>query len=186
MGTAQSPVLIAASALVHETARIGRNTKVWAFAQIAEAAVIGNDCILGNGVYIDRHVKVGNRVWIQNKALLYQGVEIADDVFIGPGVCFTNDRRPKSGMRRSMKSVTWKVGRGASIGANATVLPDTPIGACAVVGAGSVVTKPVPDHALVYGNPAVQYKWVCICGTLMPKSKKFSLCKNCKKTKGKR
>jgi len=165
MGTNTASVKhIDPTAIVHETARIGEGTKIWSFAQVAEHAVIGRDCIVASSVYIDRHVEIGDRVWIQNKALLYQGVIISEDVFIGPAVCFTNDPRPRSGVRRDMDSGTWKVGKGASIGANATILPDIEIGAYAMVGAGAVVTRSVPDHTVVAGNPAVQIGVSCFCG----------------------
>ncbi len=162
-----SQAFIAPSAVVDPTARIGRGTKIWAFSQIAEHARIGSECVIGNGVYIDRHVKIGNRVRIHNKALLYHGVVIEDDVFIGPGVCFTNDPWPRSGMTRNLKGRSWTVHKGASIGANATVLPDVVIGAYAVVGCGSVVTHHVPDQVLVYGNPAKLKGFVCRCGFVM-------------------
>lgn len=164
MGKKKLAVTVAPSALVHPTAKIGAGTKIWAFVQVGEHAQIGSKCILGNGVYIDRHVRIGNRVWIQNKALLYHGVTIADDAFIGPGVCFTNDPTPRSGVRRNLGKQQWQVGRGASIGANATILPNVSIGQYALVGAGAVVTKNVPSHALVCGNPAKVVGLVCICG----------------------
>jgi UDP-2-acetamido-3-amino-2,3-dideoxy-glucuronate N-acetyltransferase len=145
---------IAPTALIHPSARIGRGTKIWAFAQVAEHAVVGRDCTIGNGAYIDRHVKIGNRVRIHNKALLYHGVIVEDDVFIGPGVCFTNDSYPTSRSTRNLKGKAWYVRTGASIGANATILPDLEIGENSIVGAGSVVTKNVPPNAIVCGNPA--------------------------------
>lgn len=155
--------MIHPTAIVDPTARIGKGTKVWSFVQVAEHVKIGRNCILGNGVYIDRYVQIGNEVWIQNKALLYQGILIKDQVFIGPGVCFTNDRWPQVGAKRNMRAKLWVVGEGATIGANATILPDISIGTYALVGAGSVVTKNVPDHALVWGNPARFKGWVCRC-----------------------
>lgn len=120
--------------------------------------------MIGNGVYIDRYVKIGSHVRIHNKALIYQGVVIEDDVFIGPGVCFTNDRMPRSYRKRSLTGKTWRVGKGASIGANATILPDVLIGPNAVIGAGSVVTKAVSAHLVVAGNPARPLGIVCDCG----------------------
>ncbi len=162
--SASSQPLIEPSALIAPTAKVGAGTRVWAFVQVGESAVIGENCVIGNGAYIDRHVIIGDRVRIHNKALLYHGVTVEDDVFVGPGVCFTNDPWPRSGATRDMRGVQWKVGRGASIGANATILPDLNLGAFAVIGAGSVVTKPVPPFALVSGNPARQRAWVCPCG----------------------
>ncbi|MDD5218266.1 MAG: acyltransferase [Candidatus Omnitrophica bacterium] len=177
---------LAPNAVIDPTARIGKGTRIWAFCQVAEHAVIGKDCVLANGVYVDRYVEVGNRVRIHNKALLYHGVIVEDDVFIGPGACFTNDPWPRSGLTRDLKGKSWTVHRGASIGANATVLPDISIGAYAVIGAGSVVTRPVRPHALVYGNPARERGLVCRCGQVMKDypvelSKNKIICAKCKK-----
>ncbi|HNX68436.1 MAG TPA: acyltransferase [Candidatus Omnitrophota bacterium] len=172
--------LIAPSALIHPTAKVGSRTKIWAFCQVAEHASIGTDCILGNGVYIDRHVKIGDHVRIHNKALLYHGVVIENDVFIGPATVFTNDPWPRSGSTRDLKGVSWIVGKGAVIGANVTVLPDVSIGKYATIGAGAVVTKNVPPHTLVYGNPARFKGYTCTCGyrslTKTPKKR----CPQCK------
>ena len=159
-----SQTLIAPTAIIDPTAVIGEGTKVWAFAQVGEHARIGRDCVIANGAYIDRYVKLGDRVRVHNKALLYHGLVVEDDVFIGPAVCFTNDRHPKSGSTRNLAGFQWRVGKWASVGANVTILPDINIGAHAVVGAGSVVTKSVPDHVMVYGNPAKPRGLVCECG----------------------
>ncbi len=142
------------TAIVSETARIGKNTSLWAFVQVREGVVIARDCMIGNGTYIDRGVRVGNRVNIHNKALLYRNLRVEDDVFIGPAVCFTNDPAPRANRIRNLGNSTWFVKKGASIGANSTVMPGVSIGKYAMVGAGSVVTKPVPDYGLVYGVPA--------------------------------
>lgn len=155
---------IAPTALIHPTARIGKGTRVWAFAQVAEHASIGKYCVIGNGVYVDRYVKIGSHVWIQNKALIYQGTIVEDHVFIGPGVCFTNDKYPRSGIRRNLKNIWWTIGKGTSVGANAVILPNIFIGPNAFVAAGAVVTKNVPAHVLVAGNPARVVIPVCSCG----------------------
>ncbi len=152
------------TALIHPAARIGSGSQIWAFVQIAEQASLGKNCIIGNGVYIDRHVKIGNGVWIQNKALIYQGAIIEDQVFIGPGVCFANDKYPRAGARRNMKNQFWRVGKGSSIGANSTIMPNISIGAYAVVAAGAVVTKDVPAHSIAVGNPAYIKGIACFCG----------------------
>lgn len=162
--SASRQAFIAPSSIIDPTAKIGSGTKVWAFCQVGEHAVIGSDCVLGNGTYVDRHVRIGNRVRVQNRALLYHGLVVEDDVFIGPAVVFTNDAWPRSGVIRDLRNVSWTVGQGASIGAHATILPDVNIGAHAMVGAGSVVTKDVPAYALVYGNPATLRGYVCACG----------------------
>ena len=142
------------SAIVDKKAKIGSGTKIWAFAQVRENAVIGKDCVIGNGVYIDSGVQIGDRVNIQNKALLYRNLIVENDVFIGPAACFTNDPFPRANVIRDLKKKYWRVQEGASIGANVCVLPELNIGRFAMVGAGSVVTKHVPDHAVVSGVPA--------------------------------
>ncbi len=173
---------IAETAIIDPTAQIGKGTKVWAFVQIAEHAVIGEECVIGNGAYIDQYVRIGNRVRIHNKALLYHGVVVDDDVFIGPGVCFTNDALPRSGKTRDLSGKKWKVGKGVSIGANATILPDTNIGEYAMIGAGSIVTKNVPKHTAVCGNPARAVGAACYCGNVIkqkPTTKKSTRCELC-------
>ncbi len=142
------------TALVDPSAKIGRGTKIWAFAQIRENAVIGKNCMIGNGAYIDAGVRIGDRVNIHNKALLYRNLLIEDDCFIGPGVCFTNDPRPRANRIRSLKGLKGVVKKGASVGANACILSDLSIGSYAMVGAGSLVSENVPDFCLVYGVPA--------------------------------
>ena len=154
MGEKQPGIKIHPTAIVSEDAVIGEGTVVWAYAQIMDGARIGKDCVLGNGVFIDRNVIIGDNVRIHNKACIYNGTVVEDDVFIGPHTCFTNDKHPASGSTRDLNSVSWRVGKGASIGANATVLPDVNIGKGSVVGAGSVVTRDVPDNSVCYGNPA--------------------------------
>ena len=146
-------IFIHPTAEVSKKAKIGAGTKVWAFAQISEGVVIGRDCVIGNGAYIDRDVKIGDRVDIHNKALLYRNLTVEDDVFIGPAVCFVNDPYPRAHVIRDMSCLMRTVKKGASIGANATILSDISIGSFAMIGAGSVVSKNVPDHALVYGVP---------------------------------
>lgn len=153
--------IIHPQAIVESGAQIGENTRVWHFAHIRKEAVIGADCVIGKGVFIDWQVRIGSSVKIQNNASIYHGVEIEDGVFIGPHVCFTNDLFPRAvNPDLTLKSVEdWAVAptrieRGASIGANATIVAGTTIGTWALVGAGSVVTRSVPPYALVRGNPA--------------------------------
>lgn len=141
------------TAEVSPLAAIGPGTRVWHQAQVREGATIGRDCVIGKGVYVDHDVQIGNRVKIQNYVSVYHGVTIEDDAFIGPHVTFTNDLYPRASNSNWHATPTW-VERGASIGANATILCGVRIGACAMVGAGAVVTRDVPPHALVVGNPA--------------------------------
>ncbi|MCS6849050.1 MAG: acyltransferase [Anaerolineae bacterium] len=159
------------TAEVSERARIGEGTSIWNNAQVREDAVIGKNCIIGKGVYIDAGVVIGDNVKIQNNVSVFHGVTIEDGVFIGPHVCFTNDMLPRAinpdGTLKSAQDwtvVNTTVRYGASIGANATIVCGITIGRWAMVGAGSVVTKDVPDHGLVYGNPATLRGYVCKCG----------------------
>lgn len=147
-------VFVHPTAIVSPKAKIGAGTKIWAFAQIREGAKVGGGCMIGNGVYIDKGVRIGARVNVHNKSLLYRNLLVEDDVFIGPGVCFTNDPLPRANVIRNLKGRKWRVRRGASIGAGVFVLSDVSIGRFAMVGAGAVVSKDVPDYGLVYGAPA--------------------------------
>lgn len=142
------------TALISPKAVIGAGTVIWAYAQIREGARIGRNCMIGNGVYIDSSVRIGHRVNVHNKALLYRNLTVEDDCFIGPAVCFVNDPLPRANVIRNLRGRTRRVKKGASIGANATILSDINIGQYAFVGAGSVVTKEVPDFGLVYGVPS--------------------------------
>lgn len=136
-----------------ETQNIGKNTRIWAFVHVLPGAIIGEECNLCDGTFIENDVIIGNRVTIKCGVQIWDGIRLEDDVFIGPNATFTNDRFPRS------RNDTWKISptvveKGASIGANATILPGLVIGQYAMVGAGAVVTKNVPPHAIVVGNPA--------------------------------
>lgn len=137
-----------------EDAEIGDGTDIWHFVHVRKGANIGKNCNIGKGVYVDLNVVIGDNCKIQNFATIYQGVTISNDVFIGPHVCFTNDIRPRAFMWGDNRLVKTVVKNGASIGANATIIAGVTIGEYAMVGAGSVVTKDVPDYGLVVGNPA--------------------------------
>ena len=147
-------VFIHGSSFVDESALIGSGTRIWINAQIREEATIGKECIIGKDVYIDKGVRIGDRCKIQNGASIYNGVEIGDDVFIGPGVVFTNDLYPRA-FNQDWELLKTEVMKGSSIGANSTVICGNRIGEYSMVGAGSVVTKNVPDLTLVAGNPAL-------------------------------
>ena len=157
----QANVRIHATADVSEQAIIGDGTLVWHQAQVREGVRIGRDCIIGKGVYIDAGVVIGNNVKIQNYVSVFHGVTIEDGVFVGPHVCFTNDLRPRAiNADGSLKAADdWVLTRtlvkkGAALGANATIVCGTTVGRWAMIGAGSVVTRDVPDFGLVRGNPA--------------------------------
>jgi acetyltransferase-like isoleucine patch superfamily enzyme len=161
---------------IHETASvsgnaiIGENSSIWNNCQVREGVHIGQNCILGKDVYIDFDVQIGDNVKIQNGALVYHGTKIESGVFVGPGVIITNDKKPRAiNPDGTLKSGDdWVVGEtlvryGASIGAGAVVVTGVTIGKFALVGAGAVVTRDVPDHALVFGNPARHNGYVCSC-----------------------
>ena len=156
-------VFIHPTAEVSDKAEIGSGTKIWNLAQVRENAVIGEGCIISKSVYVDFDVRIGNRVKIQNFVSVYNGVEIEDDVFLGPAMTFTNDLCPRAFNSDFEVSPTC-VKKGASVGANATIVCGITIGRYCMVGAGSVVTSDVPDHGLVYGNPARLQGFVCMCG----------------------
>jgi UDP-2-acetamido-3-amino-2,3-dideoxy-glucuronate N-acetyltransferase len=149
---------------VSSEACIGHGTKVWQFCTVLSGAKIGEDSVLSQNVYVEGKALIGNRVKIKNNVSVYDCVEIDDDVFIGPSAVFTNVLTPRSFISRKEEFKKTKVLRGATIGANATIICGVTIGEFAMVGAGSVVTHDVPPFALVYGVPVKQQGWVCACG----------------------
>lgn len=148
------------SAIVDEGCTIGEGTKIWHFSHIMPNCVIGQKCNIGQNVVISPEVVLGNNVKIQNNVSVYTGVTCDDDVFLGPSMVFTNVVNPRSAVNRRDQYSKTHVGKGASIGANATIVCGHNIGRYAFIGAGAVVTKTVPDFALVVGNPARQMGWV--------------------------
>lgn len=156
-------VFIHPTAEVSDRAKIGDGTKIWNLAQVREDCVIGENCIISKNVYIDTKAVLGNRVKVQNNVNVYHGVEVEDEVFLGPSMTFTNDFYPRA-FNEDWEITKTYVKRGASIGANATIVCGNTIGEYAMVGSGSVVTKDVPPYALVVGNPARQIGRVCRCG----------------------
>ena len=148
------------TAVIDEPCSIGAGSKVWHFSHIMKEAVLGNECNLGQNVVISPRVTLGNNVKVQNNVSIYTGVICEDDVFLGPSMVFTNIVNPRSAVVRKDKYVKTHVQKGASIGANATVVCGNTIGSFAMVGAGAVITKDVSPYALVVGNPAKQIGWV--------------------------
>lgn len=168
---ARPSVRIHPTADVSPDAEIGAGTSIWNQSQVRERARIGPGCVIGKNVYVDFGVVIGSNVKIQNNVSLYHGVTVEDGVFIGPHVCFTNDRVPRAvnpdGSLKgddSWEVIPTTVRHGAAIGANSTILPGVTIGRWAMIGAGSVVTRNVDDHTLVLGNPARRRGSVCSCG----------------------
>src|SRR5687767_6151798 len=157
-----------AGAFVHpkalcESEHLGDNTRVWAFAHVLRGARIGRDCNICDRCFVENDVVIGDRVTVKCGVSLYDGVVLEDDVFVGPDVSFSNDARPRSGRRKETHPTT-RVRAGASLGAGVVLLPGVTVGLSAMVGAGSLVTRDVPDFALVYGSPARLHGHVCRCG----------------------
>ena len=148
------------SAYIDEGCVIGNGTKIWHFSHVMSNCTIGENCNIGQNVVISPEVVLGNNVKIQNNVSIYTGVTCDDDVFLGPSMVFTNVTNPRSAVNRRNQYARTHVGKGASIGANATIVCGHDIGRYAFIGAGAVVTKNVPDYALVVGNPARQMGWI--------------------------
>ncbi len=156
------------SAFVDHGATIGEGSKIWHFCHVMAGAAIGPGCNLGQNVVVMPGTRIGANVKIQNNVSIYEGVELEDDVFCGPSCVFTNVINPRSHVSRKKEYQRTLVRRGATIGANATIVCGRTIGIYAFVGAGAVVTRDVPDYALVTGVPARQVGWVCSCGVRLP------------------
>ena len=152
------------SSYVAESSQIGENTKIWQFCNIMSDVIIGRNCNIGQNVFIENGVIIGNNVTIKNNISLYTGVICDDDVFLGPSCVFTNVITPRSFVSRKNEYRKTIIEKGASIGANATIICGHVIGKYAMIGAGSVITKDVRDYTLVVGNPARELGYVCQCG----------------------
>ena len=163
-------------AAVVETEDIGQNTRIWGFTHVMKNVIIGSNCNVGENCFLESGVKVGNDVTIKNGNMIWDGITIHDGVFVGPGVFFTNDCYPRSPRLPEADgkyaTLDWLVptviAYGSSIGAGAVILPGITVGNFAMVGAGAVVSKDVPEYALVIGNPARVHTWVCQCGQPLP------------------
>lgn len=158
------------SAYVDEGAVVGPGTKVWHFCHVLGGAVIGARCSLGQNVVVMNGTRLGDNVKVQNNVSIYEGVELGDDVFCGPSMVFTNVLNPRSHVSRRHEYQRTRVGRGATIGANATIVCGTSLGEYAFVGAGAVVARDVPPFALMVGVPARRIGWMCQCGERLPDS----------------
>ena len=158
------------SAVVDEGATLGEGTKVWHFCHVMPGAVVGRRCSFGQNCFVGNRVRLGDNVRVQNNVSLYDGVTLEDDVFVGPSAVFTNVVNPRSAFPRKDEYRDTRVGRGASIGANATVVCGHDIGEGAFVAAGAVVTRHVPPFAMVGGVPARFMGWMCRCGERLPES----------------
>jgi len=167
------------SAYIDEDVEIGSGTKIWHFSHILRNSKIGENCVIGQNVMIGPNVKIGNRVKIQNNVSVYEGVEIEDDVFCGPSMVFTNVINPRSFIERKNEFKKTLVKKGATIGANATIVCGVTIGEYSFVAAGAVVTKDVPPYALVAGIPAKQIGWVCKCGVTLKFVGNLAKCEQC-------
>lgn len=165
------------SSYVDEPCKIGKGTKIWHFSHIMQDCIIGENCNIGQNVVISPKVVLGNNVKIQNNVSVYTGVKCEDDVFLGPSCVFTNVINPRSHVSRKSEYKETILGKGCSIGANSTIVCGHNIGKYALVGAGSVVTKDVPDYALVKGNPARVSGYVCNCGEKLNFENGQAVCK---------
>ncbi|MBV8162025.1 MAG: N-acetyltransferase [Acidimicrobiia bacterium] len=160
-----------------ESDSVGALTRVWAFAHVLKGAVVGSGCNLGDHTYVEDGAVLGNNVTIKNGVQVWSGVTLEDDVFVGPNATFTNDLRPRAFIKKHAAGLdTTLVRRGATIGANATIVCGTVLGEESLVAAGAVVTRDVAAHALVAGNPARRVAWACTCGETLPPSLECESC----------
>jgi UDP-2-acetamido-3-amino-2,3-dideoxy-glucuronate N-acetyltransferase len=168
--TVHTEAFVHKSAYVDEGATIGAGSKVWHFCHVLGGAVIGARCSLGQNVVVMNGTRIGDNVKIQNNVSIYEGVELEDDVFCGPSMVFTNVINPRSHVSRKNEYRRTLVRRGATIGANATIICGATLGEYAFIGAGAVVSKDVPAYALMVGVPARRIGWMCQCGERLPDS----------------
>jgi UDP-2-acetamido-3-amino-2,3-dideoxy-glucuronate N-acetyltransferase len=161
----ESDFFVHETSIVEKPSHIGQGTKIWHFCHIMPKVNIGNNCTIGQNVFIGENVNIGDNVKIENNVSVFEGVTLEDNVFCGPACVFTNVKKPRSHISQRGKFVPTLVRKGATIGANATIICGNTIGKYALIGAGSVVTRDIPDYALVYGNPAQIQGWVCQCRT---------------------
>lgn len=177
-------IFVHESAYIDDGAKVGVGSFIWHFCHIMNGAEIGENCKFGQNVFVANHVKIGNNVKIQNNVSVYEGVTLEDDVFCGPSMVFTNVKTPRSAILRNTSSdyVPTMVKRGASIGANATIVAGVTLGEYSFVAAGSVVTRDVPAHTLVMGVPAQAVGWMCECGWKLLFIENKAKCDACHRT----
>jgi UDP-2-acetamido-3-amino-2,3-dideoxy-glucuronate N-acetyltransferase len=166
------------SAVIDADVVLGEGTHVWHFVHVSSGARIGARCSLGQNVFVGRDVRIGAGVRVQNNVSIYAGVEIEDDVFLGPSCVFTNVKNPRAAVSRKHAFGQTRVGRGTSIGANATIVCGVKLGEYCFIGAGSVITRDVAAHALVFGNPGRQRGWMCRCGEQL-RGRGVTACADC-------
>jgi UDP-2-acetamido-3-amino-2,3-dideoxy-glucuronate N-acetyltransferase len=169
------------SSYVDDNVKIGAGTKIWHFSHVMSNSEMGEKCNIGQNVVVSPGVKLGNGVKIQNNVSVYTGVICEDDVFLGPSCVFTNVVNPRSFIERKSEYKETVIGKGASIGANVTIVCGHNIGKYALIGAGAVVTKHIPDYALVVGNPARMLGYVCQCGERLNFNDEHATCSACGK-----
>ena len=189
--SAESEYFAHQTAVIDQPCEIGRGTKIWHFSHIMKDSRVGQRCNIGQNVVVSPQCVIGDNVKIQNNVSIYTGVMIEDDVFCGPSMVFTNVINPRSHIERKSEYKATRVRRGASIGANATIVCGHTLGAYCFIGAGSVVTRDVPDYAVYYGNPARLRGWVCYCGEslqlgLDPAGEEQATCGACGRRYGRR
>lgn len=172
-------VYVHPSSYVDEPCEIGEGTKIWHFSHVMKDARIGRGCSIGQNVLVARGVQIGDHCKIQNNVSVYEGVTLEDYVFCGPSMVFTNVINPRSEIERKSEYRATRVGRGATLGANSTIMCGHDIGAYAFVGAGAVVTRDVPPYALVLGTPARRVGWMCRCGIRLPDGSGELQCSAC-------
>lgn len=173
------------SAFIHpnalvESNSIGEGTRVWAFAHVMKGAILGANCNICDHAFIESHVRLGNNVTVKNAVAVWDGVSVEDDVFLGPNAVFTNDPNPRAEFKKSRQQLLpTLVRQGATIGANATILCGTTIGSYAFIAAGAVVTRNVPDHALIIGAPGRLRGWICRCAQKLQIKRGRAKCSSC-------
>ena len=175
------PYFVHPTSIADEGCEIGKGTRIWHFSHVMSGAVIGEDCNIGEHVFVESGVRLGNHVKVKNNISLYAGLVCEDGVFLGPASVYTNVVNPRSLVPRKDEFRETHIGRGASIGAGAVIVCGHKIGKYAFVGAGSVVTRDVPDYAVVYGNPARVKGYMCECGEMLNWTNNHAVCPKCSK-----